>query len=96
VRLYRGDPRLAGVLFLAVALASGLFAVGVNRSLGLPGNWRAGLPPSRDYTLSAVFDDANGLAPGAGVAEGGVPVGQVTGVTVRGRRALVVMRIDRR
>jgi phospholipid/cholesterol/gamma-HCH transport system substrate-binding protein len=96
VRLTRGDPRLAGALFAMVVLAAVLFAVGVNRSLGLPGNWRAGLPPSRDYTLSAFFDDANGLSVGAGVVEGGVPVGQVTGVTAAGRRALVVMRIDRR
>jgi virulence factor Mce-like protein len=96
MRLYRGDPRLAGALFVVVALASVLFAVGVNRSLGLPGNWRAGLPPTRDSTLSALFDDANGLSAGAAVVEGGVPVGQVTGVTASGRHARVVMRIDRR
>jgi len=96
VRLTRGDPRLAGAAFLALALAGVLFAAGVNRSLGLPGGWRASLPPSRDYTLSAAFDDASGLGAGAGVAVGGIPVGQVTGVTAAGRRALVVMRIDRR
>jgi phospholipid/cholesterol/gamma-HCH transport system substrate-binding protein len=92
--LYRGNPRLAGLLTLAVIGAIALLAVGINNSFGLPGNLSLGLPPSRDYTLRAAFTDANGLTKGASVQVAGTPIGQVTGVTASGRQAIVGVRID--
>lgn len=94
--LYRGDPRLAGVLTLAAVVALVLAAAGINASFGLPGNLHLGIPPARDYTLRAAFTDANGLARGAGVQVAGNPIGQVTAVTASGRQAVVAMRIDHR
>jgi phospholipid/cholesterol/gamma-HCH transport system substrate-binding protein len=94
--LYRGDPRLAGLLALAGIAMLVLLAVGINASFGLPGNVHLGLPPERDYTLRAAFADANGLSKGAGVQVAGDPIGQVTAVTASGRRAVVGMRIDHR
>jgi phospholipid/cholesterol/gamma-HCH transport system substrate-binding protein len=92
--LYRGNPLLAGIATLVVIGAVVLLAVGINTSFGLPGDYGLGLPPTRDYTLRATFDDANGLLKGASVEVAGVPVGQVTDVSASGRRAVVGMRID--
>jgi virulence factor Mce-like protein len=94
--LYRGNPQLAGLLALVAIGAVVLLAVGINNGFGLPGNFHLGLPPTRDYTLRATFDDANGVLKGASVEVAGVPIGQVTGVTASGRRAIVGMRIDHR
>ena len=94
--LYRGNPMVAGVLAIAGIVALALVALGIGNSFGLPGNWHAGLPPTRDYTLRAAFDDANGLSRGAGVQIAGSPIGQVTDVVASGRQAVVGMRIDHR
>ena len=94
--LYRGNPLLAGLLTLAGIAMLVLLAAGINASFGLPGNVHPGLPPTRDYTLRAAFDDTNGLTRGASVQVAGDPVGQVTEVVASGRQAVVGMRIDHR
>ncbi|HXM59126.1 MAG TPA: MCE family protein, partial [Candidatus Dormibacteraeota bacterium] len=94
--LYRGSPRLAGILAIGGIVLTILVSLGINASFGLPGNWHAGLPPTRDYTLRAAFADANGLIKGASVQVAGIPVGQVTDVSASGRQAIVGMRIDHR
>jgi len=96
MRLYHGDPRLAGLLAIAAMAVVALVAVGINASFGLPGNLSLGLPPARDYTVRAAFADANGLSRGAGVQVAGDPIGQVTEVRASGRRAVVGMRIEHR
>lgn len=96
MRLTRGNPILAGMVLIAIVLASVLTAVAINQSFGLPGNLSLGLPPSRDATLRATFADANGLNRGASVVVAGAQVGQVTAVVPGGRQALVSMRIDHR
>ena len=95
MRLTRGNPLLAGAGLLAGCLAVVLVAVGINLNFGLPGNLSLGWPPGFDYTLSAAFDDANGLAKGADVVIAGAEVGQVTNVQASGRQAVATMRIDR-
>jgi phospholipid/cholesterol/gamma-HCH transport system substrate-binding protein len=94
--LHRGNPRVAGLVALAVMAVVALAAVAVNASFGLPGDLSLGLPPARDYTLRAAFADTNGLVKGASVEVAGVPVGQVTDVRASGRQAIVGMRIDHR
>jgi virulence factor Mce-like protein len=83
-----------GVAFIAICVAVILFAIAINLSFGFPMNLNLGVPPSRDYTLKANFDDANSLSKGANVVVAGNTIGQVTGVTAVGREAQVTMRID--
>src|ERR1700716_2928458 len=94
--LYRGNPRVAGLLAVLAIAGVALAAVAINASFGLPGNLHLGWPPARDYTLRAAFADTNGLIRGASVEVAGVPIGQVTDVSASGRRAVVGMRIDHR
>ena len=94
--LYRGNPRVAGLLALAGIALLIVIAFAIGSSFGLPGGWHPGLPPARDYTLRAAFADANGLSRGASVQVAGDPVGQVTDVSAAGRQAVVGMRIDHR
>ncbi|HEY7202477.1 MAG TPA: MCE family protein [Candidatus Dormibacteraeota bacterium] len=94
--LYRGNPRVAGLVALAGIALLIVIAFAIGSSFGLPGNWHPGLPPARDYTLRAAFADANGLSKGASVQVAGDPVGQVTDVGAAGRHAVVGMRIDHR
>ena len=95
MRLTRGNPVPAGLGLIAGIVLVVVAAISVNANFGLPANLNLGWPPGFDYTLSAVFDDANGLAKGADVVVAGTQVGQVTNVTVDGRQAVATMRIDR-
>src|SRR5207249_3810698 len=52
------------------------------------------IPPGQDYSVKAAFSDANGVNRGADVVIAGHSVGQVTGVEVSGKRAMVTMRIS--
>jgi phospholipid/cholesterol/gamma-HCH transport system substrate-binding protein len=94
MRLTRGNPYVAGIALLALIAVALLAAAGIERSFGLPFDLSPGIPPSRDYPVGAVFDDAAGLSPGADVVIGGARVGQVTGVRPDHGRALVTMRIQ--
>jgi virulence factor Mce-like protein len=93
VKVVRGNPIVAAVVLGAVVLALVLFGLSVSASFGLPFNLSLGLPPTRDYTLRAVFQDANNLNKGAAVVVAGVQIGQVTDVAAQGSQALVTMRI---
>jgi virulence factor Mce-like protein len=91
----RSDPFKAGVITLSVVGLLLVLALGINLSFGLPFNlslW----PPGSDYTVKAVFSDANALSRGADVVEGGHVVGQVTAVDGRSDQAVVSMRIANR
>ncbi|HEX6548157.1 MAG TPA: MlaD family protein, partial [Candidatus Dormibacteraeota bacterium] len=96
MRLVQGNPVIAGAGLLAGALVIVLTAISINLNFGLPASFNLGWPPGFDYTVSAVFTDANGLAKGADVVIAGAEVGQVTNVQAEGTRAVATMRIDRR
>ncbi len=85
----------AGVVTLASVLILVLVAVTINVSFGLPFNLSL-LPPGQDYTVKAAFTDANGVNRGADVVIAGHSVGQVTGVELSGKRAVVTMRVASR
>jgi virulence factor Mce-like protein len=95
MRLTKGNPYVAAVILVTVAMAVIVAAVGINLSAGLPFNLSLSWPPRHDYTLSAAFTDANGVNPGANVVIAGAQVGQVTGVRIEHNQALVTMRISR-
>ncbi|HEX4215956.1 MAG TPA: MCE family protein [Candidatus Dormibacteraeota bacterium] len=96
MRIVSGNRYLAGVVLIAVIAIVIVVAVSINLSFGLPLNLSLGLPPSQDYTLRAVFTDANGLTKGADVEVAGNQVGQVTGISLDDGKALVSMRIERK
>ncbi len=91
--LYKGNAFRAGVVTLAGVLIILLLAVAINVSFGLPFNLSL-IPPGQDYSVKAAFSDANGVNRGADVVIAGHSVGQVTGVEVSGKRAMVTMRIS--
>ena len=95
MRLVKGNAFATGLGLIAGCLAVLIAAISINANFGFPANLNLGWPPGFDYTLSAAFDDANGLSHGAVVVVAGTSVGQVTGVSPTGRQALVTMRIDR-
>jgi ABC-type transporter Mla subunit MlaD len=95
MRLTKGNPYVAAVILVTVAIAVIVAAAGINLSAGLPFNLSLSWPPRHDYTLSAAFTDANGVNPGANVVIAGAQVGQVTGVRIEHGQALVTMRISR-
>jgi virulence factor Mce-like protein len=95
MRLAKGNPQRAATVVITLTLALIAAAVGINLSSGLPFNISLSWPPSRDYTLSAAFTDADGVYRGANVVIAGADVGQVTGVSIERDQALVTMRIDR-
>ena len=95
MRLTKGNPYVAAVILVTVAIAVIVAAAGINLSAGLPFNLSLSWPPRHDYTLSAAFTDANGVNPGANVVIAGTQVGQVTGVRIEHGQALVTMRISR-
>lgn len=95
MRVVGGNRYIAGAVLLAVIAITVLVAVSINLSFGLPFDLSLGLPPTRDYTLRAVFTDASGLTRGADVDVAGNRVGQVTGISLEDGRALVSMRIER-
>ena len=90
--LYRGNALRAGMVALAGVLIIVLLAVAINVSFGLPFNLSL-IPPGQDYSVKAAFTDANGVSRGADVVIAGHTVGQVTGVEVAGKQAMVTMRI---
>ena len=90
--LYRRSPFRAGIITLAGVLIVGLLAVAINLSFGLPFNLSL-FPPGQDYSLKAAFTDGNAVSRGADVVIAGHTVGQVTGIEVSGKRALITMRI---
>lgn len=89
----RSNPVRTGYLTLAGVAIVLLLALAINLSFGLPLNLSL-FPPGQDYAVNAAFSDANGVNRGADVVIAGHTVGQVTGVQVAGRRALVSMRIS--
>ncbi len=89
----RKDPFRAGIFTLAGLLIVALLAVAINLSFGLPFNLSL-IPPGQDYSIKAAFTDGNGVSRGADVVIAGHTVGQVTGVEVSGKRALVTMRVS--
>jgi phospholipid/cholesterol/gamma-HCH transport system substrate-binding protein len=90
MRLTKGNPYLAAVVLVVVVAALITAAIAVNLSDGLPFNLSLG---GQDYTLSAVFTDANGVNPGANVVIAGAEVGQVTGIRISHGKAVVTMRV---
>jgi phospholipid/cholesterol/gamma-HCH transport system substrate-binding protein len=90
---YRGNPFKAGIITLTAIAVFLLLAVSINASFGLPFNVSV-LPPGIDYSVKAAFTDANGVNNGADVVIAGHTVGQVTGITGEGGRAVVTMRIS--
>lgn len=95
MRLTRGNPMVAGLLLALLVFTVLVSAIAINVNFGLPANLNLGWPPGFDYTLSASFTDANGLAKGADVVVAGTAVGQVTNVQASGSQAVATMRIDR-
>ena len=95
MRLVKGNALAAGLGLIAGCLVVLIAAISINANFGFPGNLNLGWPPGFDYTLSAAFDDTNGLSHGAEVVVAGTSVGQVTNVVPSGRQAIVTMRIDR-
>lgn len=95
MRIVKGNPFVAGLGLIAGVLVVVVAAISINANFGFPANLNLGWPPGFDYTLSAAFDDTNGLAHGADVVVAGTQVGQVTNVAASGRQAVVTMRIDR-
>lgn len=93
--LVKGNAFVAGLGLVAGCLVVLITAIAINANFGLPANLNLGWPPGFDYTLSAAFDDTNGLSHGAEVVVAGTSVGQVTNVVPSGRQAVVTMRIDR-
>ena len=91
---YRGNPLKVGVVSVVALLALIVLAITINASFGLPFNLSL-FPPGQDYTVRAAFTDANGVIRGADVVIAGHTVGQVTGVEVQGKLAVVSMRVAR-
>ena len=87
------NPTRTGWLTLAGIAVVLLLALAINLSFGLPLNLSL-FPPGQDYAIAAAFSDANGVNRGADVVIAGHTVGQVTGITGSGQRALVSMRIS--
>jgi len=87
------NPLRTGYLTLAGVAIVLLLAMAINLSFGLPLNLSL-FPPGQDYAVTAAFSDANGVNRGADVVIAGHTVGQVTGVTVSGRAAVVSMRLS--
>jgi phospholipid/cholesterol/gamma-HCH transport system substrate-binding protein len=92
---YRGNPLKVGVASVAALVIVILLAITINASFGLPFNLSL-FPPGQDYSIKAAFTDANGVNRGADVVIAGHTVGQVTGVEVQGKLAVVSMRVSRR
>jgi virulence factor Mce-like protein len=86
------NPFRAGLVTLAGVLMVVLLAVAIDASFGLPFNLSL-VPPGQDYAVKAAFTDANGVSRGADVVIAGHTVGQVTGVEVSGKQAIVSMRV---
>jgi phospholipid/cholesterol/gamma-HCH transport system substrate-binding protein len=91
---YRGNPLKVGVASVAALLLLVVLAITINASFGLPFNLSL-FPPGQDYAVKAAFGDANGVIRGADVVIAGHTVGQVTGVQVDGKLAVVSMRVAR-
>ena len=91
----RHSPFKAGVVTLAAVVIVLVLALAINASFGLPFNLSL-VPPGQDYAVQAAFTDANGVSRGAEVVIAGHAVGQVTGVEVSGKRAIVSMRVASR
>ena len=75
-----------GLFTMASVAAGGYLAVGLG---GLT------LMESNTYMLQAEFDNISGLKYGASVEIGGVPIGEVTNITLKDPQALITMKIDR-
>jgi phospholipid/cholesterol/gamma-HCH transport system substrate-binding protein len=76
---------LVGLFALVGVGAGGWLAVGLGGVALFEGN---------QYSLMAEFDNVSGLKRGASVEIAGVPVGQVSDITLSDPGALVVMRIN--
>ncbi len=77
------DPRLIGVVAIAVAAALVLGVLVLNRSVFVP-----------SYTLHARFVDAAGIGKGAPVDVAGVRVGTVSGMRIDGNAVVADLAID--
>jgi phospholipid/cholesterol/gamma-HCH transport system substrate-binding protein len=91
---YRGNPLKVGLASVAALVLLIVLAITINASFGLPFNLSL-FPPGQDYSVRAAFTDANGVIRGADVVIAGHTVGQVTGVEVQGKLAVVSMRVSR-
>jgi len=91
---YRGNPLKVGMASVAALVLLIVLAITINASFGLPFNLSL-FPPGQDYAVRAAFTDANGVIRGADVVIAGHTVGQVTGVEVQGKVAVVSMRVAR-
>jgi len=89
---YRGNPLKVGLASLAALVLLIVLAITINASFGLPFNLSL-FPPGQDYAVTAAFTDANGVIRGADVVIAGHTVGQVTGIEVQGKLAVVSMRV---
>ena len=91
---YRGNPLKVGLASVAALVVLVALAITINASFGLPFNLSL-FPPGQDYAVKAAFTDANGVIRGADVVIAGHTVGQVTGIAVQGKLAVVSMRVSR-
>jgi phospholipid/cholesterol/gamma-HCH transport system substrate-binding protein len=76
---------LVGIFAIVGVAAGGWLAVGLGGIALFEGN---------QYSLTAEFDNVSGLKRGASVEIAGVPVGQVSGITLNDPGALVAMKIN--
>jgi phospholipid/cholesterol/gamma-HCH transport system substrate-binding protein len=74
-----------GLFSIVSLLAAGWLAVGLG---GIE------LFSSNSYVLYAEFDNISGLQSGASVEIGGVPIGQVTDISLKDPEALITMKIQ--
>lgn len=87
IRRARGPFALLLVAFAITAVA----AVGILRNLAFNKPW------IDTYTVKATFTDAKGVVPGSSeVRLAGINVGVVDGVELRGRRAVLTLRIQKK
>jgi len=78
-------------LFVGLFMILGLAAVGY-LTVGLAG---LELGPSNKYDIFAEFDNVAGLKYGASIEIAGVPIGEVSSITLKDPAALVTLRINR-
>jgi phospholipid/cholesterol/gamma-HCH transport system substrate-binding protein len=74
------------IFFLAVGTLSLGYLLAYLGETNLRGNWGT-------YSIYATFIDASGLRPGSVVEIAGVPVGQVTAISLNGTRSEVTFRL---
>lgn len=74
-----------GLFAIASIAAGGYLAVGLGELQ---------LGPSNQYTVYAEFDNISGLKSGASVEIAGVPIGEVSDITLKDPQARVTLKVD--